>query len=76
MLEQAVQLGTPLRASLLSACKPEPVQCCAGRDCTYYKAIHDEQHGTVQLVESSPQPPLNMQNKSYSGVTVQPAAAV
>ena len=29
MLEQAVQLGMPLRASLLSACKLKPVQCNA-----------------------------------------------
>ena len=60
----------------LSACKVEPVQCCAGRECTYYKAVHGDRYGHVQLVESSPDPPLSMQNKLYSGVRVQPAAEV
>ncbi|KAL3159690.1 hypothetical protein ABBQ38_010096 [Trebouxia sp. C0009 RCD-2024] len=46
-----------------------------GRDCTYYKANNDDQQGHVHLVESDPYPALNMQNKSYGGVRIQPAVA-
>lgn len=51
------------------------VSCFPGRDCTYYKANNDDQQGHVHLVESDPYPALNMQNKSYGGVRIQPAVA-
>lgn len=50
-----------------------PYSSQGGRDCTYYKAVNVEPDGSVHLVESNPSPPLNMQNKTYKGVQIQPA---
>ena len=47
----------------------------AGRDCTYYKAVSSSQSNTVHLVESEPDPPINMQNKRYQGVQIKSKAA-
>ncbi|KAA6425227.1 MAG: 2-aminoethanethiol dioxygenase-like [Trebouxia sp. A1-2] len=44
-----------------------------GRDCTYYQAVGEEQDSNVRLVRSNPAPPLNMRNKRYEGVQIQPA---
>ena len=44
-----------------------------GRDCTYYKAIKGDLQGFVHLMESKPSPPINMQNKSYTGVKIKAA---
>lgn len=46
-----------------------------GRDCTYYEVVGDEHGNQAQLVESSPEPAINMRNIQYKGVRIKAAVS-
>ena len=49
--------------------------CFAGRDRTYYEVVGDEHGNQAHLVESSPEPAINMRNIQYKGVRIKAAVS-